>query len=177
MERLWGLGEMRQIFTGLKWKDKPEITSVSQLAGTKNRVSNTQLGRIAMQLMQLNPVPVAWVEVLDAMKSGLIDGMETWTTACTAFNLAPVVSHYVGLNFIPGVEHTAIRTQTLDKLGSKLAELVFEAAYMAQTSVMYNNEAGLALVSGQVPNPPSNTIFGKNQIGKASCRERVCQYV
>src|SRR3546814_13626757 len=60
------------------------------------------------------------------MRSGLIDGMETWTTACTAFNLAPVVSHYVGLNFIPGVEHTAIRTQTVDKLGSALAEQLFE---------------------------------------------------
>src|SRR3546814_60766 len=122
MEMLWGLCEMRQIFTGLKWKDKPEITSVTQLAGTKNRVTNTQLGRIAMQLMQLNPVPVAWVEVLDAMRSGLIDGMETWTTACTAYNLAPVVSHYVGLNFIPGVEPTAIRTQTVDKPGSDPAE-------------------------------------------------------
>src|SRR3546814_11235319 len=49
MEMLWGLCEMRQIFTGLKWQDKPAITSVTQLAGTKNRVTNTQLGRIAMQ--------------------------------------------------------------------------------------------------------------------------------
>src|SRR3546814_16557444 len=102
--------------------------------------------------------------------------METWTTACTAFNLAPVVSHYVGLNFIPGVEHTAIRTQTIDKLGSDLAEQLFEAAYMAQTTVMYNNEAGLALISGEVPNPPPDTIFGKNEVkmnflGEAALQE------
>ena len=45
----------------------------SELAGTKNRVTNTQLGRIAMQLMELNSVPVAWVETLDALKNGLID--------------------------------------------------------------------------------------------------------
>src|SRR3546814_20424328 len=98
------------------------------------------------------------------MRSGLIDGMETWTTACTAFNLAPVVSHYVGLNFIPGVEHTAIRTQTVDKLGSALAEQLVASAYMAQTSVMYNNKAGLALVSGAVPNPPPDTRFGQNHV-------------
>ncbi|MGE0699199.1 MAG: TRAP transporter substrate-binding protein DctP, partial [Hyphomicrobiaceae bacterium] len=102
LEFLFSLCEMRNLYLGAKWKDKPAITSVTQLAGTKNRVTNTQLGRIAMQLMGLNPVPVAWVETLDAMKSGLIDGMETWTTAMTAFNITPVVSQYVGLKFIPG---------------------------------------------------------------------------
>jgi TRAP-type transport system periplasmic protein len=161
MEFLWTLGEMRQLFMGMKWKDKPPITNIGMLAGTKNRVTNTQLGRIAMQLMKLNPVPVAWVETLDAMKSGLIDGMETWTSACTAFNMAPVVSQYVGLKFIPGTEHTAIRTQTLDKIGSDLADEVMEAAFQAQARVMYNNEAGLVMVSGETPNPAPDSIFGK----------------
>src|SRR3546814_18021246 len=113
----------------------PSSTRTSTLfPSTTLCLSNSPLGRTSMQFMQLNPVPVAWVEFLDDMRSGLIDGMETWTTACTAFNLAPVVSHYVGLNFIPGVEHTAIRTQTIDKLGSDLAEQMFEDAYMAQTT-------------------------------------------
>ncbi len=161
LEFLWSLCEMRQLFMGLKWKDKPPITSVKMLAGTKNRVTNTQLGRIAMQLMDLNPVPVAWVETLDAMKSGLIDGMETWTSACTAFNMAPVTSQYVGLKFLPGTEHTAIRTQTLDKLGSRLADLVMESAFQAQARTMYSNEAGLVTISGEVPNPAPDTIFGK----------------
>lgn len=161
LEFLWSLCEMRQLFMGLKWKDKPPITSVKMLAGTKNRVTNTQLGRIAMQLMDLNPVPVAWVETLDAMKSGLIDGMETWTSACTAFNMAPVTAQYVGLNFLPGTEHTAIRSQTLDKIGSRLAGVVMDCAFEAQARTMYNNEAGLITVSGEVPNPPPDTIFGK----------------
>jgi TRAP-type C4-dicarboxylate transport system substrate-binding protein len=161
LEFLWSLCEMRQLFMGLKWKNKPPITSVGMIAGTKNRVTNTQLGRIAMQLMKLNPVPVAWVETLDAMKSGLIDGMETWTSANTAFNMAPVTSQYVGLKFIPGTEHTAIRTQTLDKLGSRLTDLVMESAFQAQARVMYNNEAGLITVSGETPNPAPDSIFGK----------------
>jgi TRAP-type C4-dicarboxylate transport system substrate-binding protein len=161
LETLWIMCEMRHLFMGLKWKDKPPITSVTQIAGTKNRVTNTQLGRIAMQLMQLNPVPVAWVETLDAMKSGLIDGMETWPTATTAFNITPVTSQMVGLNFIPGTEHHAIRTQTLDKLGDRLRDAVMESAFQAQARVMYNNEAALLSVSGWMPNPPPDTIFGK----------------
>ena len=71
MEVLFSLCEMRHLFMGLKWKDKPPITKIGDLAGTKNRVTNTQLGRIAMQLMDLNPVPVAWVETLDSLKNGL----------------------------------------------------------------------------------------------------------
>jgi TRAP-type transport system periplasmic protein len=161
MEFLFTLAEMRHLFMGAKWKDKPAITSVKELAGTKNRVTNTQLGRIAMQLMQLNPVPVAWVETLDAMKTGLIDGMETWPTACTAFNITPVVSQYVGLRFIPGTGHTAIRRQSLEKLDASLQDAVRESAYFTQRAVQLNNEAGLALISGEVPNPPESTIFGR----------------
>ena len=162
MEILWVLCEMRQLYMGLKWKDKPAITEIGHLAGTKNRVTNTQLGRIAMQLMKLNPVPVAWVETLDALKNGLIDGMETWTTATTAFNMAPVVSQYVGIKFIPGTGHVAINTRSLDKLGDRLKADVMESGYQAQRAVMYSNEAGLALVSGEVPNPGPETIFGKS---------------
>jgi TRAP-type C4-dicarboxylate transport system substrate-binding protein len=161
LEFLWSLCETRKLFMGVKWKDKPPITKIGHIAGTKNRVTNTQLGRIAMQLMDLNPVPVAWIETLDAMKSGLIDGMETWGSAPTAFNMTPVVSQYVGLNFIPGTGHQAIRTQTLDKLGSKLTEVMMEAAYRAQLATMYSNEAGLAMISGEVPDPPPYTIYGK----------------
>lgn len=164
MEFLFGLCEMRKLFMGAKWRDKPPVTSVTQLAGTKNRVTNTQLGRIAMQLMDLNPVPVAWVETLDGMKSGLIDGMETWTTACTAFNMAPVVSKYVGLNFIPGIQHVSMRTKTLDKIGPELRAQVMESAYHTQSTVMYNNEAGLRIISGEMAAPPPDTILGKNKV-------------
>jgi TRAP-type C4-dicarboxylate transport system substrate-binding protein len=73
--------ELRGIQLGLKWEDKPTVTSVEQLAGTKNRVTGTQLGRIAMQLSNLNPVPLAWEETLDGLTQGLIDGAETWMGA------------------------------------------------------------------------------------------------
>lgn len=164
MEFLWSLCELRQLFMGLKWQDEGPVTSVTQLAGTKNRATNTQLGRIAMQLMDLNPVPVAWVETLDAMKSGLVDGMETWPTACTAFNVTPVVSKYVGINFIPGTGHIAMRSQTFNKLSPELQDAVLESAYYAQTVTMLSNEAGLLAVSGAVPNPPKGTIFGDNKV-------------
>ncbi len=53
------------------------MTSVEQLAGNRNRFTGTQLGKIAMELMQLTPIPVAWEETLDGLKQGLLDGAET----------------------------------------------------------------------------------------------------
>src|SRR5690606_1741109 len=73
--------ELRGIQLGLKWKDRPLVEKVGDMAGTKNRVTGTQLGRIAMNLMNLNPTPIAWEETLDGLKQGLIDGAETWAGA------------------------------------------------------------------------------------------------
>ncbi|MGD1869485.1 MAG: TRAP transporter substrate-binding protein DctP, partial [Neomegalonema sp.] len=46
--------ELRGIQLGLGWKDKPTVTTIEEMFGTKNRVTGTQLGRIAMQLLNLN---------------------------------------------------------------------------------------------------------------------------
>lgn len=51
---------MRNLFMGLKWKDKRPVTKVGDLAGTKNRVTNTQLGRIAMQPQAIDVEPRRW---------------------------------------------------------------------------------------------------------------------
>jgi len=160
--------ELRGLQMGLKWEDKPTITSVEQLAGTKNRVTGTQLGRIAMQLMDLNPVPVAWSETLDALKTGLIDGAETWMGAVAYAGMAPVVSQAVDLKFFCGTEHTAINLDVFNKLGSKLQNDVMESAYAAQIFTQGMNEAGLfEIVGGTVPQKPG-TIFAENNVRVAT---------
>ena len=70
LQVLFSHAELRGIMLGLSWKDKQLVKSVTELAGTKNRVTGSQLGRIAMQLMNLNPTPVAWQETLDGLKQG-----------------------------------------------------------------------------------------------------------
>src|SRR6056297_714491 len=62
--------ELRGIQMGQSFADKPTVTKLEELFGTKNRVTGTQLGRIAMQQLNLNPVPVAWEETLDGLKQG-----------------------------------------------------------------------------------------------------------
>ena len=160
--------ELRGIQLGLKWKDKPTVKSVKELAGTKNRVTGTQLGRIAMELMNLNPVPIAWEETLDGLKQGLIDGAETWMGAVAYAGMSPVVSQCVDLKFFCGTEHTAMSLPVFDKLGSDLQDYVMESAYTAQIFTQGMNEAGLVDIVGASNPQKPGTIFAENDVRVAT---------
>ncbi|MEO3428293.1 TRAP transporter substrate-binding protein [Pelagibius sp. CAU 1746] len=162
VEFLFSHAELRGIQLGLKWKDKPLVTNIGQLAGTKNRVTGTQLGRIAMELMNLNPTPIAWEETLDGLKQGLIDGAETWASAVAYANMSPVVSQVVNLEFFCGTEHTAMSTKVFDKLGSELQDAVRESAYLTQVHVQAANEAALVKTVGFSDPQMPGTIFDQN---------------
>lgn len=157
--------ELRGIQLGLAWEDKDTVTSVEQLAGTKNRVTGTQLGRIAMQALNLNPVPVAWEETLDGLKQGLIDGAETWASAVAYANMSPVVSQCVDLRFFCGTEHTAMSASTFDSLEGDLQDAVMESAYLTQVHVQAANEAALVNTVGfSHPHQGPDTIFAQNNV-------------
>ena len=164
---LFSHAELRGIQLGLAWEDKPTVTSVEQLFGTKNRVTGTQLGRIAMNALNLNPVPVAWEETLDGLKQGLIDGAETWASAVAYANMSPVVSQSVHLNFFCGTEHTAMSASVFDSLGGELQDAVMESAYWAQTHVQAANEAALVKTVGMSDPQLPDTIFAKNNVRNA----------
>ncbi len=160
--------ELRGIMLGKKFADQPLVTSVDQLAGTKNRVTGTQLGRIAMELMNLNPIPLAWEETLDGLKQGLIDGAETWMGAAAYANMAPVLSQAVDLRFFCGTEHTAMNNKTFEKLPAKLQDVVMETAYDAQLYTQREQERALVEVVGAVPNPGPETLFAKGNVRVAT---------
>ncbi len=161
--------ELRGIQLGLAWEDKPTVTSIDQLAGTKNRVTGTQLGRIAMNALNLNPVPVAWEETLDGLKQGLIDGAETWASAVAYANMSPVVSQCVDLRFFCGTEHTAMNAQSFDNLSGELQDAVMEASYLTQVHVQAANEAALVNTVGfSHPHQGPDTIFAQNNVRVAA---------
>ncbi|MBB3141306.1 TRAP transporter substrate-binding protein [Halomonas organivorans] len=156
--------DLRGIMLGLKWQDEPLVTSLEQIQGTKNRVTGTQLGRIAMEQLGLNPVPVAWEETLDGLRQGLLDGAETWMSAVAYAGMAPVVSQAVDLRFFAGTEHTAMNLSKFESLGSELQDQVMESAYCAQIFTQGMNEAGRYQIVGATEHPADNTVFAKNNV-------------
>ena len=165
---LFSHAELRGIQLGLKWNDKPVVDKIETLFGTKNRVTGTQLGRIAMQLLNLNPVPVAWEETLDGLKQGLIDGAETWASAVAYANMSPVVSQCIDLRFFCGTEHTAMTTKTFDSLDGALQDAVLESAYTSQVHVQAANEAALVKTVGFSNPQLPGTIFAENNVRLAT---------
>lgn len=160
--------ELRGIQMGQSFADKPTVTSVEDLFGTTNRVTGTQLGRIAMRLLNLNPTPVAWEETLDGLRQGLIDGAETWASAVAYANMSPVVSQCVDLRFFCGTEHTAMSAEVFDSMEGYLQDAIMESAYLAQVHVQAANEAALVNTVGfSTPQLP-NTIFAQNDVRVAN---------
>jgi TRAP-type C4-dicarboxylate transport system substrate-binding protein len=156
--------ELRGLQMGSTFADRPLVTSLEDIQGTKNRVTGTQLGRIAMQLLDLNPVPVAWEETLDGLKQGLIDGAETWASAVAYANMSPVVSQSVDLRFFCGTEHTAMSASAFDALEPHLQDAVMESAYLAQVHVQGANEAALVKTVGFSDPQLPGTVFARNGV-------------
>lgn len=159
--------ELRGIQLGQSFADKPTVTKLEELFGTKNRVTGTQLGRIAMQLLNLNPVPVAWEETLDGLKTGLIDGAETWASAVAYANMSPVVSQSVDLRFFCGTEHTSMSAKVFDSLDGHLQDAVMESAYLAQVHVQAANEAALVKTVGFSNPVMPGTLFDEFNVRPA----------
>ena len=173
--------ELRGLQMGMGWQDKPLITSIEQLRGTKNRVTGTQLGRIAMQLLELNPVPIAWSETLDGLKQGLIDGAETWAGAVGYANMSPVVSQSVDLRFFCGTEATMMSASQFDAFSGELQDAVMESSYLTQVKIQAAQEAALVnTVGATVPSLPG-TLFDQHNVRVAALSdaerakaERIC---
>ena len=161
---LFSHAELRGMQMGSTFADKPTVTKLEELFGTKNRVTGTQLGRIAMELLNLNPVPVAWEETLDGLKQGLIDGAETWASAVAYANMSPVVSQSVDLRFFCGTEHTSMSASKFDALGGELQDAVLESSYLAQVHVQAANEAALVKTVGFSDPVLPGTIFAENDV-------------
>jgi hypothetical protein len=163
--------EARGLMMGLKYKDRPTISTLEELQGGKNRVTGSQPGRIAMDLMGLNPVPVAWEETLDGLKQGLIDGAETWMSAVAAFNMTPVVAQAVDLQFFCGAEHAAMSLDKFEELEPEYQEAIMESAFLTQSRVQGAHEAGLFNLVGATSPPQPGTTFHEYGVRVANLPE------
>ncbi|MEM8851982.1 MAG: TRAP transporter substrate-binding protein [Pseudomonadota bacterium] len=161
---LFSHAELRGIQMGASFADRPTVTKLEELFGTRNRVTGTQLGRIAMQLLNLNPTPIAWEETLDGLRQGLVDGAETWASAVAYANMSPVVSQSVDLRFFCGTEHTGMSAEKFDSLEAHLQDAIMESAYLAQVHVQAANEAALVNTVGYSDPILPGTIFAENDV-------------
>lgn len=159
IEPLFANGDMRGLFMGLKYQDQPPIRSPEQLQGAKLRITNSEPIRAFGQGIGMNPIPLAFVETLEGLKSGIVDAAEIYAGPATMAGMHKVCSQWLALDFGPGFELCFIASKVFDKFPDRIKEIFYQAAWQAMkegyTGVI---EANNKLV-GVGPDPAPDSDF------------------
>lgn len=164
VEFLWSHVELRDLFTGQKYANKPNIRVPSDFANAKVRVTATNLGRIGLKQMGLNPIPLNWSETLEGLRSGVVDGQETMAGAVAGWNMAPVTSQVIGAQFMAGTECAMISSKFFNKLPTKYQEILLETAFDMQRHTQKEVETAYEDRIGYQDPPKSGTVFAKSKV-------------
>jgi TRAP-type C4-dicarboxylate transport system substrate-binding protein len=131
LEPLFMSGDMRDIMLGRKYAEAPEVRSPQGLAGAKMRITNSEPIRQFAAAIGMSPIPLAWTELLEGLKSGVVDAAETWPTAAAGGGMTKVVSQDVAIGFCPGSTMVFMSSSTFERLPDRLKERVWEAGLQA----------------------------------------------
>jgi len=164
VEFLWTSCELRNLFMGLGWRDKPRVRRPEDIRGSKIRVTGSDLGRIAVGLFGANPIPLDWAETLEGLKSGVVDGQETSSAAAAAFNMGTVTSQDVLVGYFAFTEHTAMDARAFSRLDGKVQQAIRDAAFAMQQFTQRENEKSLEDVVGLQDPPKPGTIWAKHGV-------------
>lgn len=164
---LYGSGEMRNIMMGMKYKDSPLITSPADLAGAKIRITNSEMITHFTQSMKMSPIPLAWTELLEGLKSGVVDATETWPGAATGFGMHSVLSQAVGVEFSPGFEMIFISSKVYERFPDKIKLAFLEASYETMEAAYHRLEDAKNSIIGNGDNPSPQSAYQESGIKRA----------
>lgn len=156
---LYGSGEMRNVMMGLKYSGKPAIVSPSGLQGAKIRITNSEMIAGFAKSMKMNPIPLAFTELLEGLKSGVVDAAETWPGAAIGFGMQSVLAQDVAVEFSPGFEMVFISASTFDAFPDKIKTVFLEAAHDTMLTAYHGVAAAQNKLIGNGANPAADSIL------------------
>jgi len=134
IEPLFMSGDMRDIMLGRRWAGLPEVRRPAQLAGVKLRITNSEPIRCFASALGMSPVPLAWTELLDGLRTGTVDGTETWPSAAAGEGLTRALGQGVALGFAPGSVLAFAARRPFDALPARVRERIWQAAREAMVA-------------------------------------------
>ena len=159
IEFLYCMNDPRDIFMGLKYSDKEEVRHPDQLKGAKLRITNSTMIENFAASLGMSPVPLAWTETLEGMKSGVVDGMETWGGAAAGFGMTKVTSQALELNFCPGNSSMFMNVRSMERMPERLQDVIRESARRASELSSGTLAVAMNEVVGNGPNPGPNSNY------------------
>jgi TRAP-type transport system periplasmic protein len=166
IELFYASGEMRSIFMGQKYKDAPDVRTPAQLRGMKVRITNSDMIRAFTASAGMNPIPLAWTETLEGMKSGVVDGMETWPAAASGFGMTRVAAQEVRIDFCPGMVVVFMGARKFERLPDNLKEVFYNAAYRAMQDGYNGVTWAQNAVVGNGPEPAPDSDYAANRFNQ-----------
>lgn len=161
---LFASGEMRNIMMGKKYENSDPVRAPDQLKGAKIRVTNSAMIATFTQSMAMNPVPLAFSELLEGLRTGVVDATETWPAAATGFGMADVLSQDVAVGFSPGFELAFISKRAYDPLPDAIKEALLEAAYQTMIYGYEGVSEAQQKIVGNVNDPDPASVYATSGI-------------
>lgn len=163
VEFLYCTNDPRGIFMGLKYSDLPEVRHPDDLKGRKLRITNSTMIQNFAASLGMNPVPLAWTETLEGMKSGVVDGMETWPGAAAGFGMTAVTAQAIELDFGPGTGSVFINSRSMDRMPGRVQDTLREASRKASEASYHGLTEAANSVTGNGPNPTPESDYVKRK--------------
>lgn len=167
IEPLFAVGEMRDIFLGLKYKDEAAIRTQEDFINAKFRITNSMMIANFINSLGGNPIPLAWAETLEGLRSGVVDGCETWAGAAASSGLHRVLSHHIPLQFSPGYELTFMRSSKFQELPERIQEVFYRGAKEAMDIGYKKVDIAQNLTVGNGPQPDAESAFSEAGVQRA----------
>lgn len=161
---LYGSGDLRNILMGLKYADRPPIVSPAGLQGAKIRITNSEMISGFAQSMKMNPIPLAYTELLEGLKSGVVDATETWSGAATGGGMHAVLSQDVAVEFSPGFEFVFMSASVFDRLPEPIKLTFLEAAHDTMRTAYEAVAESKNSTVGSGKNPSPNSAYAKSKV-------------
>src|SRR5690606_27776854 len=119
-------------------------------------------------------VPLAWGELLEGLKSGLVDATESYSSAAAGFGMYSVLSQDIALEFSPGFSLIFISSRSFQKLPSRIQEIMLEASWQVMQDSYDKAEAAEDTLVGNGSNPSPDSAYVKGNVKyiKLSADER-----
>lgn len=161
---LYASGGMRNIMMGKKYAEAADITSPAVLSGAKIRITNSEMISNFAKSMGMAPIPLAWGELLEGLKSGLVDATETYPSAAAGFGMYSVLSQDIDIQFCPGYSMIFMAARAFDKLPERLQELIYESAYETMVQAYATAAVAESTLVGIGPDPSPDSAYQRGKI-------------
>lgn len=150
-------GDATDIIGG-RAKNRSDIEEL-QIRRTESRVP-----QVVLSEWGASPLELAWGDTIQGMDSGVVHGLETWSSVGIADGMADVVDQVIILDFMSGQGVTWANVDWLQRLSEEDRLLINEITREQSETATHRAEAVVDERVGHADPPPEGTEYGNREM-------------